>query len=718
MATLDMMNSSWDKQWFPTLTSLIERIGHLSEDGSSRGFSRIEAEWSRLRQAMQLMGGYVWEYRSEEGWWLSPELKRLLGVDSSLYWLRSADWITALPESEQEFLRGLMQSSSTAKQSNLSFPLTLDQQAYHFSLRAICLSDDGHKRWVGVLEDVTSSRVLENRVQIAAHVLEHAAQGIIITDRHFNILNTNQACTDICGYEQAEIIGRKPRMLGSGWHGQPFYQSMLTQLFTQGHWRGEVLDRNKNGEMYISQMDISSVLGEQGEVTHFVLFFSDITEQRLAERKLNQLAYLDVLTDLPNRQHFVDNLNRLMKQAEASRQLGLILLDMDNFKLVNESWGHATGDALLIAVARKLKKQLGQRGEIARLEADEFAVLIPDVPSEAEALSVARELHTICTECFDINGKQIYPSATLGVALFPNQARDADELFKHADMARFRAKALGKNRILCYENSMGEHPQGRLQIANKLRQAIPRNELKLFYQPKMDTSSPCQLAGVEALIRWFPLGEEGMISPMEFIPVAEETGMIVNLGYWVLEEACRQIADWRLMGWTIPIAVNLSARQLMDASLVDKVSELLKRFDVPAEMLELELTESTLMLDVDEALYQLFALRDLGVGLAIDDFGTGYSSMAYLKRLPIQTLKIDRAFVRDIENDNEDRAIICAILALAKSLGLKVVAEGVETQPQWQFLAEAGCDMTQGYLQGRPMPVEEFEGFLEGQGYT
>ncbi|MFP8966091.1 putative bifunctional diguanylate cyclase/phosphodiesterase [Pokkaliibacter sp. CJK22405] len=708
-----MSSTSWAIEDFPGLSKLLHRAELRGGSTPSEGLLQVAAEWQRLHVMLKLLSPAFWEYDPAKGWWGTPSFYEFLSLPVESGWLSDEAWIERIPPALQDLVTPYA-SLSGAPEPIVGViqhhPFTLGETAFRATIAILEAADN--RGFCGVLiPEQASAPILK-----ANGLLEQSSFGMLMIDQQLRVSQANQRACELLETTSASLKGKLMPLFKAQAENPGFIPQLIALIEQNGRWQGDLLLSQANEENRIFQVEVVAS-AKQGitQPGELMVLLTDVTHQRRAERRLNQLAYQDVLTGLPNRQQLQAEVERQIIHAGPGHELALILMDLDNFRMLNDSWGHTTGDALLVSVARRLRKHLPENIMLARLEADQFALLISGVQKAENVLSLCSEVQRNLSEIKEVQGKSLYTTATLGYALYPADSKSSEDLFKHADMARFRAKALGKNRILCYEQSMGESPKGRLHIAHQLREAVGRNELQLFYQPKFSTQSPFELEGFEALIRWFPSGYGGMISPLEFIPVAEETGMIVGLGYWVLEEACRQMCLWREQGLRVPVAINLSARQLLDTSLVSRVKETLDYFQLPADMLEMELTESTLMQDIDEAIYQLHALRELGVRLAIDDFGTGYSSMAYLKRLPIQTLKIDRAFIRDIESDKDDRAIIGAIMAMARSLELKVVAEGVETQAQWEFLKEAGCELTQGFLQGKPMPVSDLDGFFAEQ---
>jgi len=546
----------------------------------------------------------------------------------------------------------------------------------------------------------------EENLRKLSRAVEQSANAVVITDREGIIEYVNPWFTRITGYTPQEVLGKTPRVLKSGETHPETYKRLWETITTGKEWTGELHNTKKNGELYWCLEVISPLKDDDGNITHFVAVTEDISERKQTEQTIRHLAFHDPLTGLPNRRLFNDRL----QQATARRHrkdnaFALMLLDLDRFKTVNDTLGHDIGDALLKAVAARLLGCTREGDTLARMGGDEFALIALEVGQPEDMARMAKKLIDVLKEPFVLSGHELYVTTSMGVTLYPNDATDADALVKNADIALYRAKDLGRNNFQFFTGDMNAAMMQRLRLESAMRGASERNEFMLQYQPQVDATSGV-IHGTEALIRWrHP--EYGMISPGQFIPLAEETGMIVQIGEWILRTACTQAKAWQQAGRPMRVAVNLSARQFHQGDLAETVAHILKELDLPAELLEVELTEGILMEDTAQTTAVLVKLHEMGVQISIDDFGTGYSSLSYLKRLPIQILKIDQTFVRDIHTDSDDRAIVTAVIALAHSMKLKVVAEGVETPEQQAFLKEHACDMMQGYLFSRPVSGDE-----------
>ncbi len=543
----------------------------------------------------------------------------------------------------------------------------------------------------------------------AATVFESTREGVVITDLTPRILTVNRAYTEITGYTPEEVRGRDPGMLKSGRQDDAFYQTMWASLQASGHWQGEIWNRRKNGEIYPQLLTISTVHDGEGVASHYVGVMTDISQLKQSEARLEHLAHYDPLTDLPNRLLLQSRLEHALERAERyQQQVAVLFIDLDRFKNVNDSLGHPVGDELLEALAKRLSNRLREDDTFGRLGGDEFLLLLENLDHPQDAAGVAQTMIQLLELPFELpSGHEVYVGASIGISLYPEDGSSATELIKNADVAMYQAKEQGRNTTRFYTPTLTVAAKERLDMESRLRRALANGEFLLHYQPQVDARTGA-LIGCEALLRWNS-PEEGMISPLRFIPLAEETGLIVPMGEWVLRTACAQARAWMDAGQEpLVMAVNLSGRQLRQRDIARRVAGILEETGLPAGYLKLELTESMIMGHGEQAVDLLRALKELGLRLSIDDFGTGYSSLAYLKRFPIDELKIDQSFVRDIPHDLNDTEIAAAIIALARNLNLSVVAEGVETVEQLDFLSRQGCGAFQGYLFSRPMAADAF----------
>ena len=559
---------------------------------------------------------------------------------------------------------------------------------------------------IWVFADITARKEAEEKLRLSATVIEHIADGVMVLDAQGIIVAVNPAFTQITGYTEAEAIGKDRTLTRSGRHEQSFYEAMWQEQLEQGFWRGELWSLRQSGELYLEFLTVSAVRDTRGKATHYVGVFSDITKAKESQEKLDHLAHHDPLTALPNRLLFHDRLQHALQRASRDgEQLALLFIDLDRFKNVNDTLGHHIGDELLKQVAKALLDRLREGDTLARLGGDEFIVLLENIDNQYDASLVAEKLVQMFEEPFMVAGHELFVTCSVGISLFPDDAADLNMLIRNADVAMYQAKARGRNGFSFYAPSMTGEGVERLRLETFLRRSIEKEEIFLNFQPQVEIDTG-RLVGVEALVRWnHP--ELGLIPPIRFIPLAEDTGFINQLGKWVLHEACRQMVRWQDAGLHVPkIAVNLSAKQFERGSIVNMVADILRDTGLEPQRLQLEVTESVIM-NTGDAMVFINDLHSIGVALAIDDFGTGYSSLAYLKQLPVQTLKIDRSFIKDISTDANDEAIAIAIIQLGKSMNLSVIAEGVETEEQAAFLLRHGCNLAQGYFYSRPLLADD-----------
>lgn len=582
---------------------------------------------------------------------------------------------------------------------------------------AVPMQVKGRVMQLAITRDISGRKQAEEELRIAATTFE-SHEGMTITNANLKILRVNRAFTEITGYSAEDAVGQTPSLLSSGRHDAGFYTEMWRTIACTGSWQGEIWNRRKNGEVYPEWLSITAVKDEAGLVTHYVASFSDITSRKTAEGKINNLAFYDPLTRLPNRRLLMDRLEQALAAGSRHQRKGaLLFIDLDNFKTINDTLGHDKGDLLLQQVAKRLSTCIREGDTVARLGGDEFVVMMEDLSENAldaatQAETVGEKIRVTLNETYQLASYTHHSTPSIGITLFGDQQETIDEPMKRADLAMYQAKAAGRNTLRFFDPQMQAVVTARAALEMGLREAVLKNQFCLFYQAQVTGNS--QVTGAEALVRWLH-PQRGLVSPAEFIPLAEETGLILQLGQWVLDAACTQLAQWATQPAMahLTVAVNVSARQFLQPDFVEQVLAVLERTGVNPQRLKLELTESLLVSNVEDTIAKMGALKERGVGFSLDDFGTGYSSLSYLKRLPLDQLKIDQGFVRDILIDSNDAAIAKMVVALANSLGLAVIAEGVETEAQRDFLAGQGCHAYQGYLFSRPLPLEEFEAFVK-----
>lgn len=572
----------------------------------------------------------------------------------------------------------------------------------------------GRSRAMRLASKMTAEvRESEAELRIAAVAFD-SLEGMMVTDADGTILRVNSAFTECTGYTAEDVIGRNPRILSSGRHDAAFFRDMWDTIRRVGGWQGEIWDRRKNGEIYPKWLTITAVKADDGRVTHYVGTHYDITERKLAEEQIKELAFFDALTHLPNRTLLRDRLRQVIALSAQNHTHGaLLFVDLDNFKTLNDTHGHDIGDMLLKQVAQRLQACVRHYDCVGRFGGDEFVLLLEHIGSETmdsatHAMNVAQKVLTALNAPYSLGVLQHRITPSIGIALIDEKTPSTGELLKRADMAMYKAKAEGRNAIRFFSPQMQEAVNARAELEADLRQALAERAFYLDYQPQVDSDS--HIYGVEALLRW-KHPRRGQVSPSEFIPLAEELGLIMEIGGWLLEEACQQLVRWSKSEGIrdLVLSINVSARQFHHLSFTDQIIGTLSKTGANPARLKIEITESMLIHDFDDTRQKMMTLKAIGVQFALDDFGTGYSSLAYLQRLPLDQLKIDQSFVNHIMTDKNDAAITRSIIALARNLGLSVIAEGVETEEQRRFLAEEGCANFQGYLYHKPLAANMVE---------
>ena len=626
--------------------------------------------------------------------------------------LLGLDWIdNFLPLAERPAARlafdAMMAGTREGKEHFENHIISAEGQLRVAAWNSTILRDDLGKP-VGTLssgEDITERQLAQGRLKLAASVFTHAREGITITDARGSIIEVNDTFSRVTGYSREEAIGQNPRLLQSGRHGADFYAKMWAELDNKGHWSGEVWNRRKNGEVYAELLTISAVRNAVGKTQNYVALFTDITPMKDHQRQLERIAHFDALTSLPNRVLLADRLSQGLAQSQR-RQKGLAVafLDLDGFKAVNDTHGHEVGDHLLIALAQRMKAALREGDTLARIGGDEFVAVLADLDDAGACEPVLQRLLQAAAESVVVGDAVLQVSASVGVTLYPQDGSEADLLMRHADQAMYQAKQAGKNRYHLFDVAHDVASQTLRQSLDEMRLALQRSELVLYYQPKVNMRSG-RVVGAEALIRW-QHPERGLLPPGLFLPTTEGHPISTDIGEWVIATALTQMGLWHDQGLELAVSVNIGAYQLQQGLFVERLSALLQDHPLlPRYSLELEILETSALEDIAQVSDVMAACQSLGVGFALDDFGTGYSSLTYLKRLPAQLLKIDQSFVRDMQTDADDLAIVQGVIGLAKAFGRHVIAEGVETTELGAMLLGMGCDLAQGYGIARPMPA-------------
>lgn len=683
--------------------------------------SQIKLHEAMLEEAQHLGKFGHWQLdliRNNLNW--SSEIFRIFEIDPEKFAATYEAFVERIHPEDRELVHRSY-TDSVANHSNYA----IEHRLLFADGRIKWVSECGHTHYdssgkpmlsLGTVQDITERKMTEEKMRISSIAFE-TQEAILVTDAQAKIISVNKSFENLTGYSAAEAIGRNPRILQSGHHDAEFYQAMWHSLRENGSWSGEMWDKRKDGSLYPKWLTITTVRDTAGEISHYVAIFMDISERKRAEEEVHRLAFYDHLTQLPNRRLLMDRLEQALVASHRNGTHGaLMFMDLDNFKILNDTKGHDVGDLLLIEVAERIKGCVRESDTVARLGGDEFVVILQDLGDSAiqsanQAEGVAAKIVATLNEPYRLNKYKHHCSVSVGVCLFMGKDTKLEELLKRADTAMYQAKNAGRNRVSFFETAMQSAVETRAMMESKLRLALAHQEMQLYFQMQVDENH--QIIGAEVLLRWFN-AEQGFVSPAQFIPVAEESGLILPIGAWVLETACQQLQLWAESDSTsqLKLAVNVSARQFSQPGFVKQIEALLQKYHFEPSRLKLELTESLVLVDVEDTIAKMHQLKQLGITFSMDDFGTGYSSLSYLKSLPLGQIKIDQSFVRDLVLDKSDELIVRTIIDMSNNFGLNVIAEGVETKEQVEILQRNGCNHYQGFYFGKPVPLKEFEALL------
>ncbi|MDE2341914.1 MAG: EAL domain-containing protein [Betaproteobacteria bacterium] len=680
----------------------------------SEAVAQLRESESKYRRLVENLPDTVYVFSNRRGGlFYSPQAEMLLGHSLEYLHAHPFIWSESIHPDDRPAVEQALREAGQNRVFSVAYRLRDAHGTWKWVLdRAMEIrTQDGESLIEGIAKDITDLKNSEEQIRRLSQAVEQSPSSITITDLDGNIVYVNQAFLDKTGYALGEVLGRNSRLLQSGKTPRSTYEALWNTLLAGKSWQGEFINRKKNGEEYFVAVLISPIRDAQGHTTGYLSIKNDITEKKRTEEQLSYLAHFDQLTGLPNRVLLQDHFNYALHMAERSTEpMAIMFLDLDHFKDVNDTLGHSVGDRLLVEVSKRILEGMRAVDTVSRLGGDEFIFILPGCDANGAALVADKLLETIAAPCW-IGPHELVITPSIGIAMYPEDGTDMETLSQNADAAMYQAKQGGRNGYRFFTQTMQVHSARNLRLSNDLRQALARRQLAVHYQPQISLQDH-QVVGVEALLRW-QHPELGAISPAEFVPIAEDIGLIIPIGEWVLRTATAQMKNWLERGFpAMKLAVNLSAVQFRHARLLESVSDILAAVGLPPSLLELELTEAVAMGDPATAVAVMEGLNERGIRLSIDDFGTGYSSLSYLKRFRISRLKIDQSFVRDVPEDPEDSVIVSTIINLARSLGMRTIAEGVETERQADFLKAQGCDEVQGYYYSKPLPVAELEAFL------
>lgn len=683
--------------------------------------AKLAGELQRSRQQLQeiqrLAGIGSWELdleKNELSW--SDELYRIFEIDPAQGPADYEHFLQMVHEEDRGRVDQAYQAALAARQPyEVEHRMVMpDGRIKQIRERGETFYDEAGKplRSIGTAQDITDIRLLESQMQLLGSAFHHSGEAIMITDHNNRILTVNAAFTMLTGYSQDEVAGQDPRILSAGRTSREDYKRMWAAIKEKSFWQGEIWDRRKDGGVYPKWLSVSVIRDEQGDIRYHIAHFTDVSTERATEAKIHYMAHHDMLTGLNNRFSLKDRLEHALAVARReSVRVALLFIDLDRFKVINDTLGHHVGDELLIHVSRRLRQCVRESDLVARLGGDEFVVMLSGIEHSSSVAMVAEKLVMRVGEPYPVGAHTLYTTPSIGIAIYPMDGEDGETLMRNADAAMYHAKSAGRNNFQFFDAKMNEAAVERLGIEHALRLALGRDEFRLHFQPIINLRTG-KVSCVEALIRW-QHPERGLLAPGMFIGVAEETGLIQPIGDWVIWAACRQLAAFREAGLTgVKMAINISAIQMRNSDLSVLARGVIEAYSLPPGDLVFEITESVAMEHPDETVRVLDLLRDMGVSLALDDFGTGYSSLSYLRMFALDKLKLDRSFVEEIGQDVDGQVICDATIGLAHNLGLTLVAEGVETEAQLDYLRARGCDLVQGYLFSKPLPAEQVMEFI------